>query len=163
MSSPATRPRAAGGEPRAIPGRGPQRRRGPGGKEHFWFLPERLRGANCHPTQIRVGAWELTTDSFNVWTIRNVNANPVACSFTLPMVLALAVGRDADRDRVLAKVFDGSLDGAEARLRDFLEGLGVSTRFASYGVSAGEEAELIRFAQAGSRGRNFIHSTVMKV
>jgi alcohol dehydrogenase YqhD (iron-dependent ADH family) len=48
------------------------------------------------------------------------------------------------------------LAGAPQRLTAFLEGLGVSTRFAAYGVDGGEEARMIGAALDGVRGRNFI-------
>lgn len=89
-------------------------------------------------------------------TLKHGLPHGLACSFTLPMVLARAVGRSAGRDAVLAQVFDCPLDQAERALHDFLEDLGVSTRFESYGVAAGEPARMVRDALAGVRGRNFI-------
>ena len=80
----------------------------------------------------------------------------IACSFTLPMVLGRALGADAARDEVLGRVFDGPLAAAPAMLAGFLEDLGVSTRFASYGVQPDEEARLLAAALDGVRGRNFI-------
>ncbi len=58
----------------------------------------------------------------------------IACSFTLGMVLQRAIGASAERDAVLARVFDVPLAQAPAFLDRFLEGLGVSTRFETYGV-----------------------------
>jgi len=80
----------------------------------------------------------------------------LACSFTLPMVLARALRADADRDAVLARIFDMPLDAAPAYLESFLAALGVSTRFADYGVSAEEERRMVATALEGVRGRNFI-------
>ena len=80
----------------------------------------------------------------------------IACSFTLPLVLERALGADAGRDAVLARVFDGELADAPARLTAFLEQLGVSTRFESYGVSAAESQRMITHALDGVRGKNFI-------
>ena len=68
-------------------------------------------------------------------TLRHGLPHGIACSFTLPLVLARALGADAGRDAVLARIFDGALADAPAALAAFLEALGVSTRFASYGVS----------------------------
>lgn len=84
----------------------------------------------------------------------------IACSFTLPMVLRRALGADAGRDAVLARVFDG-LDGGDlSRAPDLLDGflelLGVSTRFDSYGVSQAESQQMIAAALDGVRGKNFI-------
>jgi phosphonate metabolism-associated iron-containing alcohol dehydrogenase len=80
----------------------------------------------------------------------------IACSFTLPMVLQRALGNDAKRDAVLAQIFDVTLADAPDTLARFLEGLGVSTRFDSYGVMPAEEERLIAVALDGTRGRNFI-------
>jgi alcohol dehydrogenase class IV len=89
-------------------------------------------------------------------TLRHGLPHGIACSFTLPIVLARALGADAGRDAVLARVFDGALADAPAQLTAFLEALGVSTRFESYGVSGGEAAGMIEAALDGVRGRNFI-------
>ncbi|HTS22994.1 MAG TPA: iron-containing alcohol dehydrogenase PsrA [Casimicrobiaceae bacterium] len=80
----------------------------------------------------------------------------IACSFTLPLVLERARGRDAARDAVLAQVFPCPLDEAGDWLRAFLESLGVSPRFETYGVAADESARMIADALEGPRGRNFI-------
>jgi phosphonate metabolism-associated iron-containing alcohol dehydrogenase len=80
----------------------------------------------------------------------------IACSFTLPMVLARAVGIDPQRDAVLAQVFDCPLDRAPAALEAFLASVGVSTDFASYGVDSDERDRMIHKALDGVRGKNFI-------
>ncbi len=80
----------------------------------------------------------------------------IACSFTLGMVLQRAIGASAERDAVLARVFEVPLGRAPALLDAFLEGLGVSTRFESYGVGADESARMIANALEGVRGRNFV-------
>jgi len=80
----------------------------------------------------------------------------IACSFTLGMVLQRAIGKSAERDAVLARVFDVPLAEAPAVMHDFLEGLGVSTRFESYGVTEAESARMITNALDGVRGKNFI-------
>jgi len=89
-------------------------------------------------------------------TLRHGLPHGIACSFTLPLVLARALGADAGRDAVLARIFDGALADAPARLTAFLEGLGVSTRFETYGVSEAQAAGMIEAALDGVRGRNFI-------
>jgi hypothetical protein len=89
-------------------------------------------------------------------TLRHGLPHGIACSFTLPMVLGRAAGIDAGRDAVLARIFGEDLGAAPARLTRFLEGLGVSTRFETYGVSAGDEAHLVAAALDGVRGKNFI-------
>ena len=80
----------------------------------------------------------------------------IACSFTLPLVLGRALGADPGRDAVLAQVFDVPLAQAPGFLTTFLEQLGVSTRFESYGVSTAESRKMITAALDGVRGKNFI-------
>jgi phosphonate metabolism-associated iron-containing alcohol dehydrogenase len=80
----------------------------------------------------------------------------IACSFTLPMVLSRALGADPLRDAVLAQIFDGPLRDAPAQLQKFLDTLGVSTDFASYGVDGDEAERMIASALDGVRGKNFI-------
>ena len=89
-------------------------------------------------------------------TMRHGLPHGIACSFTLPTVLQRALGIDPARDAVLARVFDVPLDRAPAFLGGYLEQLGVSTRFESYGVSAAESQRMIASALDGVRGRNFI-------
>jgi phosphonate metabolism-associated iron-containing alcohol dehydrogenase len=89
-------------------------------------------------------------------TLRHGLPHGIACSFTLPLVLARALGADAGRDAVLARIFDGALPDAPTRLTAFLEGLGVSTRFETYGVSEAQAAGMIEAALDGVRGKNFI-------
>ena len=91
-------------------------------------------------------------------TLRHGLPHGIACSFTLPMVLGLAWGRDSDRDRTLQKVFGPDLDAAQQRLRSFLHRLGVHTEFEDYGVTAAEAEAMIDEAMQGARGRNFIGS-----
>jgi len=89
-------------------------------------------------------------------TLRFGLPHGIACSFTLPMVLERARGRDADRDRVLAQVFDGDLAGAPEKLRKFLRGVGVATEFAEYGVAEEDSRRMVEQALEGVRGKNFI-------
>jgi phosphonate metabolism-associated iron-containing alcohol dehydrogenase len=91
-------------------------------------------------------------------TMRHGLPHGIACSFTLPMVLARALGADAGRDAVLARIFDCGLGDAPAMLANFLEQLGVSTRFESYGVSNTESEQMISAALEGVRGKNFIRA-----
>jgi phosphonate metabolism-associated iron-containing alcohol dehydrogenase len=88
-------------------------------------------------------------------TLRHGLPHGIACSFPLPMVLQRAIGQREDRDRVLERAL-GSLDAAPGRLAAFLEGLGVKTRFADYGVSDGEAEAIVAHALAGARGKNFV-------
>jgi phosphonate metabolism-associated iron-containing alcohol dehydrogenase len=89
-------------------------------------------------------------------TLRFGLPHGIACSFTLPMVLERAIGADPARDAVLAQVFDGDLEGAPRRLRDFLGRVGVKTEFADYGVAEADSMRMVANALDGVRGKNFI-------
>ena len=89
-------------------------------------------------------------------TLRYGLPHGIACSFPLPMVLERALGRRADRDAVLAQALDMPLQEAPRRLAEFIEGLGVKTRFADYGVGNEEAEQMVAHALTGARGRNFI-------
>lgn len=89
-------------------------------------------------------------------TLRHGLPHGIACSFTLPMVLELAIGHSAERDKVLAQALGVPLASAPRHLADFIEGLGVKTRFADYGVDEEEAQAMLLHAQQGARGRNFI-------
>ncbi|MGJ7565766.1 iron-containing alcohol dehydrogenase PsrA [Variovorax sp. GB1R11] len=89
-------------------------------------------------------------------TLRHGLPHGIACSFTLPLVLEKAWARSPDRDRTLQRLFGADLSVGAGRLRDFLQGLGVKTEFADYGVADGEAAAMIARAMEGARGKNFI-------
>lgn len=89
-------------------------------------------------------------------TLRFGLPHGIACSFTLPMVLERATGVDAERDAVLASVFDGDLASAPERLAVFLQGVGVKTEFSDYGVAREDAHRMVDQAMDGVRGRNFI-------
>lgn len=83
----------------------------------------------------------------------------LACSFSLPMVMASVIGEDPDCDRHLARIFGNDLEAGVAKLDAFLNDLGISTRAADYGVQQDEWRDLLTSALAGERGRNFIGSS----
>ena len=89
-------------------------------------------------------------------TLRFGLPHGIACSFTLPMVLERAIGVEADRDVVLAQVFDDDLGNAPGRLAAFLHGVGVATDFGAYGVEDEDSRRMVALALEGVRGRNFI-------
>jgi hypothetical protein len=80
----------------------------------------------------------------------------LACSFSLPLVLELAIGASPSRDRVLEIIFGAPLASAPERLRAFIEGLGLSTRFGDHGVGPEAERRMIADALQGVRGLNFL-------
>jgi len=88
----------------------------------------------------------------------------LACSFSLPMVLASVIGEDSVCDSNLKRIFGDDLDGAVDFLSGFINSLGVSTEASSYGVQAEEWKKLLADALAGERGLNFIgtHERVMQ-
>lgn len=89
-------------------------------------------------------------------TLRHGLPHGLACSFPLPAVLERALGVHPGRDRVLCEALGVPSSRAVDHLRAFLEGLGVATHFADYGVGEAEEKALIAQALTGARGRNFI-------
>ena len=57
---------------------------------------------------------------------------------------------------MLAQALGGPLATAVQRLTAFIEGLGIKTRFADYGVSQEQAERMVAHALTGARGRNFI-------
>ena len=80
----------------------------------------------------------------------------LACSFTLPLVWRMAIGHDAERDRLLGEIFFAPPQVGADRLERLLVRLGVATNFADYGVGVREAGEMLRDAMDGVRGKNFI-------
>jgi len=109
--------------------------------------------------------------SYDVTLMRGT-PHGLACSFSLPEVWRRAQGRSAERDAVLSQVLagiappklptgavdEGPVDAAAPDAPQWLEGwlaaLGVSTRFADYGLDDPDAA--IRAVLDSPRGRNFI-------
>jgi len=89
-------------------------------------------------------------------TLRHGTIHGIACSFSLPAVMRWSIGHNAACDANLRRIFGADLDAGIARLTAFLEGLGVSTDPASYGVGKSEWPVLVMKASQGERGRNFI-------
>lgn len=80
----------------------------------------------------------------------------LACSFSLPMIMASVIGENEECDRNLTRIFGEDLKGAANKLEKFLNDLGVSTKASNYGVQQEEWKDLLTSALAGERGRNFI-------
>ena len=67
-----------------------------------------------------------------------------------------SLGCDPECDAALARIFGPDLCAGAARLRAFLEELGVATVPEAYGFDDAQWRELVRKAAGGERGRNFI-------
>ncbi len=90
-------------------------------------------------------------------TLEQGIAHGIACSFSLPRVMQMAFGVDAELDLLLLSVFDAEdIEQAVATLTAFLEDLEVSTDPASYGVTADQWDQRVADALLGPRGRNFV-------
>lgn len=92
-------------------------------------------------------------------TLQHGVPHGLACSFSLPLVLDMALGADAVADAALLSIFDASTPAAAIEhLRAFLQGLGVATDPAHYGVPPQAWSAMVQKAASGPRGRNFIRS-----
>ena len=88
--------------------------------------------------------------------MRHGTPHGIACSFCLPAVMRWALGADPTCDAALRRIFGADLERGVDQLGRFLEGIGVSTAPADYGVSGKEWDSLVDNAMQGERGRNFI-------
>ncbi len=90
-------------------------------------------------------------------TLRNGVAHGLACSFCLPEVMTAALGVEPACDAAIGRIF-GDVASAPARLRAFLDTMGVASNPGDYGLSTNEWRQIVSDAFAGPRGRNFIGS-----
>lgn len=94
-------------------------------------------------------------------TLRHGVPHGIACSFSLPLIMKMALGIDPQVDAALLSIFDtAQASVAQERLCNFLQKLGVATEPAQYGVSPEDWEMLVNKAANGPRGRNFIRSLV---
>ena len=92
-------------------------------------------------------------------TLQHGVPHGIACSFSLPLVLEMALGADDVADAALLSIFDASTPvAAVKRLSDFLQALGVNTDPAHYGVAPEAWQAMVHKAASGPRGRNFIRA-----
>lgn len=92
-------------------------------------------------------------------TLQHGVPHGIACSFSLPLVLEMALGADDVADAALLSIFDASTAAvAVQRLSAFLQSLGVATEPERYGVTPQDWAAMLHKAASGPRGRNFIRS-----
>jgi alcohol dehydrogenase len=89
-------------------------------------------------------------------TLHHGVVHGIACSFSLPAVMRSVIGRSADCDAALSRIFGSDLEASVDRLAATLTQLGVSTRAADYGLAHEEWLNVIDEAMLGERGRNFI-------
>lgn len=89
-------------------------------------------------------------------TLRHGIPHGIACSFSLPLVIDSVVGSGGLCDASLKRIFGGGLDTAAKKVARLLEGLGVSTDPAAYGLRGAEWEEIVSAAFDGERGKNFI-------
>ncbi|ARU05029.1 alcohol dehydrogenase [Comamonas serinivorans] len=83
----------------------------------------------------------------------------IACSFSLPWVLDMALGADPAVDAALLAALDAETGPqAQTKLHAWLRGLGVATDPTHYGVAADAWTDLVQHAASGPRGRNFIRT-----
>lgn len=95
-------------------------------------------------------------------TLRTGLIHGIACSFSLPVVMGWAIGNSADCDAALRRIFGPDLNEGIRKLNAFLEGIGVKTDPAAYGVTPPEWTRLVEKALEGERGKNFIGRLTVK-
>ena len=92
-------------------------------------------------------------------TLQHGVPHGIACSFSLPLVLEMALGADPQVDAALLSIFDAMTPAvAVQRLQAFLRQLGVATDPAHYGVMPDDWQAMVHKAASGPRGRNFIRT-----
>lgn len=92
-------------------------------------------------------------------TLQHGVPHGIACSFSLPLVLEMALGADPAADAALLSIFDAMAPAvAVQRLQVFLQQLGVATDPAHYGVAPDDWQTMVHKAATGPRGRNFIRT-----
>ena len=89
-------------------------------------------------------------------TLHHGVVHGIACSFSLPAVMRSVIGRSADCDAALSRIFGSDLEASVDRLAATLTQLGVSMRATDYGLAHEEWLNVIDEALLGERGRNFI-------
>jgi phosphonate metabolism-associated iron-containing alcohol dehydrogenase len=89
-------------------------------------------------------------------TLRYGIPHGIACSFTLPMVMASMEGCGGLCEDSLVSIFGAGPHEASQKLARLFEDLGVSLHPAKYGLSDEEWAHSLETAFSGERGLNFI-------
>lgn len=91
-------------------------------------------------------------------TLHHGTVHGIACSFSLPAIMRSVIGKDADCDAALKRIFGRDLQKGAATLEQFLTDFGISTTATDYGVTQENWIGAINDALLGERGRNFIGS-----
>ena len=92
-------------------------------------------------------------------TLQHGVPHGIACSFSLPLVMEMALGVDDAVDAALCRIMGADTpQAAVQQLRSFLQRLGVHTDPAHYGVSSRDWEQMVHKAACGPRGRNFIRA-----
>lgn len=80
----------------------------------------------------------------------------IACSFTLPKILESVIGESSEIDGAISRALNAPISECPAILEEFINGLGVSTRYQDYGISSESWQDIVEAAFRGERGKNFI-------
>lgn len=92
-------------------------------------------------------------------TLRHRVPHGIACSFSLPFIMKMALGIDAQVDAALLSIFNTTeTEIAQERLCELLQKLGVATDPTHYGIAPQDWEMLVDNAANGPRGRNFIRN-----
>jgi alcohol dehydrogenase len=83
-------------------------------------------------------------------------AHGIACSFSLPRLLAWSLGHDAACDDAMRQIFGSDPRAGVDRLADLLQGLAVSTDPADYGLDDAAWRRAVTAAHDGAQGRAYI-------
>ena len=89
-------------------------------------------------------------------TLQHGLPHGLACSFSLPMIMASVIGQNPTTDQALKRIFGADLEAGVERFAALLTELGVSIYSKDYGIAREDFRELIAAAFDGERGRNFI-------
>jgi alcohol dehydrogenase len=84
----------------------------------------------------------------------------VACSFTLPSILASVDGIGGFREAALNEIFGKSLARGAVDLAEFLRRVGVAVGWEDHGIPSEAIGGIVDQAFAGERGRNFVGTKV---
>lgn len=82
-------------------------------------------------------------------------AHGIACSFTLPAIIAAVDRNDHELIANIRTIFNSNIEQASEKLAAFLNDLGVAVSPKAYGYTRDEWQALVKEAALGQRGQNF--------